>query len=114
MRPYMLSLVHTEAVPLEIRGPIVPQDGQDTLEEAARRGGRSPLLHPRRIFDTQPSAFWHRTHLGNIWSRAHNRGDALGEAPSQRPHRICQALKSTSATALICMFHVDLHANCAY
>ena len=71
------------------------------------------LLHPRRIFDTQPSAFWHRTHLGNIWSRAHNRGDALGEAPSQRPHRICQALKSTSATALICIFHVDLHANCS-
>ena len=77
----MLSLVHTKAVPLEIRGPNAPQDGQDAAGAAARRRGRSPLLHPRCIFDAQPSTFWHWTHLGNILSRAHNLGDALSEAP---------------------------------
>ena len=46
MWPYMLSLVHTEAVPLEICGPNVPQDGQDTLEEAARTPGDRPRDKP--------------------------------------------------------------------
>ena len=113
MRPYLPSLVHTEAVPLEIRGLNVPQDGQDAAEGAARRRGRSPLLHLHCIFDVQPSMFWHWTHLGNILSRAHNLRDALSEAPSHRPPWNLHALKSTGATALICIFHVDLHVNCS-
>ena len=106
MRPYVLSLVHTEAVPLEIRGPNVPQHGQDAAKGAAHRRGRSPVLHPRRILDAQPSTFWHWTRLGNICSRAHNRIDALSEAPHLKAAMESEALKSTSATALIFIFHV--------